>query len=67
MTLRELRVFHWRECLRFRAHEQRHRNQHSPLWVINEHQKKADFHLSCVQCLNQLFPNLGDTAENDDN
>lgn len=63
MTLRELRLWHWQECLRQRRAE---RAAGSLRWRVR-HCTQADMHLSAVQLLNEHFDTVnGDTAENDD-
>lgn len=74
--LRKLRLWHWREGLSHRHHEQlseqRSRNKaYESSWPMFEalakvHKCNADFHIGMVQMLNDFFPRTGDTAEADD-
>lgn len=63
MDLRELRKYHWEECLymRKRARIMRERNNESVAKALDA---VASKHMGFVQFLNDYFP-IGDTAEGD--
>jgi len=61
--LRKLRLHHWQTALKLRAYGQTPGMRKSD---TKHYDKKADFHLTQVQLLNNFFP-IGDTAEKDDN
>lgn len=67
MTTRELRLWHWRQALRFRHLVGNHKTNGAATHrnaVARRNTTLANFHMSAVQALNELFP-LGDCAEKD--
>lgn len=72
MNLKELRMWHWRQVLDYRraareieksADQQTHvHRRDSKLEVAAAHNKLANFHIGCVQVLNDYLPG---TAEQD--
>lgn len=67
--LRELRLWHWRECMRYRALEKAYDSDSSLSHAyvkqrIADCHRIANHHLWAVQTLNDLFP-VDDTAERD--
>jgi hypothetical protein len=71
ITLRELRMWHWRKVLSARAVADRHREKAAGWprpecrWarhMMKQHDRNADFHLSCVVALNDV---VSGTAEQD--
>lgn len=59
--LRALRLYHWQVALRLRAYAADADMRKSDSEHYN---KRANFHLTQVQLLNDFFP-IGDTAEHD--
>lgn len=59
--LRALRLWHWKECQRFRVMSETFGRDNG---VGKHYEKWANFHLEAVQTLNDYFPSL-DTAEKD--
>lgn len=67
--LRKLRLWHWDECLRYRALEC-YCNSRVDAAAIDRkawYNSQGNFHISQVTVLNDFFPRLGDTAECDAN
>jgi hypothetical protein len=66
--LRRLRLWHWKQCLRFRHIElsllpfKRDQVAQTEAKAFGE---LANFHIRMVQVLNDFFPEVGDTAEHD--
>jgi hypothetical protein len=64
-TLREIRLFHWKNVLRFRNIAKQYTEQRCPD-IAKDYDKLADKNLSRVQALNYFFNTAEfDTAEND--
>lgn len=72
--LRAIRLYHWRKCLEHRKQEmgcaQAYNEGKPPQNMLATkrlaHQKLADAHLGMVQTMNEFFPDVGDTAERDE-
>jgi cytochrome c peroxidase len=79
MTLRELRMWHWRECMKARVRQRTHEgralsvsdNYAKDSYFYKKHMrpakvacKEADFHLGAVQTLNNAL-DFYTTAEQD--
>jgi hypothetical protein len=77
VTLRELRLWHWRKVMTHRANERRYEadaERWEAKWpgkkcshsrrMARANKSKADWHLNAVIALNDHFP-VGDTAEHD--
>ncbi len=81
MTLKELRMWHWRQCLHARELERRYEvraaefvnatySNRKNLQLAKARKREADFHLSAVQALNDPVwsaygPGYFQTAEQD--
>lgn len=63
-TLRDIRLFHWREAMRMRRRAKGYtaKGNNAVAKALN---KQANKHTRYVQVLNDHFP-IGDTAERDD-
>ncbi len=62
MTLRKLRVWHWEQCLKYRKASQDKSISTSKFLRYN---KRANFHIGCVQSMNDIPELIGTTAEQD--
>ena len=67
MKLRELRLWHWQQAMRYREQQRtlEEFKSRSLQDCIKNYDKFASFHLTQVQTLNEFFI-IGDTAEQDD-
>lgn len=61
MTLRELRLWHWRRVVNYRAKVD---DPKTNRFKRREYSQLHALHMGAVQALNELFP-IGDTAERD--
>jgi hypothetical protein len=66
LTLRELRLWHWRMARVKRMEATLQSEYHRNITVAGQLNREADFHIKAVQLLNNNFPEIGDTAERDD-
>lgn len=69
MTLRELRLFHWRQVIAFRNAANAMSLLNDPSNQVDHLHKNANFHLAAVQALNDVVMITGegdDTAERDE-
>ena len=65
MTAKELRMWHWQRAMNARKKANTYRNKegrHSAS-LCRQNDGRADFHIKCVQVLNEFLPNT--TAEQD--
>jgi hypothetical protein len=65
--LRKLRLWHWRQCLRNRTASETAAKADDPVSQAAKafYDARANHHIRAVQALNDFFPEIGDTAEND--
>jgi hypothetical protein len=62
VDVRAVRLWHWRKAMSSR----RTANSTSIRWLVNQANVNADFHIKCVQALNDCPGCVGTTAEQDD-